>query len=137
MDEAVRRWRQKGNVYFWFENDKRQGFGWHLATDELGCASLNEITELALTAKFPSRFNIALTTGRGSNPRTVAKLGISHNPDWPGTCWNLREQEEGVALELGTQRLVQFQQMLPSLHGGRFNDVTFPDEIEFQYAIWI
>jgi hypothetical protein len=136
MDEAVRRWRQKGNVYFWFENDKGQGFGWQLAADELGCASLNEITELALTAKFPSRFNIAISKGRGSNPRAVATLAISHNRVWPDTCWRLRENKEGVALELGAQRLIEFQQMLPKLQKGWFNDITFPPDAADD-AIWI
>lgn len=137
MDEAVRRWRQKGNVYFWFEHDGGQGFGWHLAADEPGCASLNELAELALTAEFPSRFNVNPSKGRGSQPRMVSKLTISHDRDWPATHWNLHERDDRVVMELGRQRLVEFQKMLSRLADGRFNDMTFPNDIDTDVPLWI
>lgn len=96
MDEAVRRWKQRGRIFFWFEPSPRQGDGWHIAADEIGCDDLDEIIRLCREAAFPARFRVAITDARGRS----SFLTVSCDREWASDHWRIQGSETPV-LELG------------------------------------
>lgn len=134
MDDAVRRWRQKGTIYFWFEPDKRQGNGWHLAADEHGCQDLERIIALAQAAEYSSRFKIIPTPTAGR--RNASKLILSYNVEWPSHHWSLQSSEGAVTIELGDDRLNELKSAVPDLRKRNGGDYTIGAEEDDPVWIW-
>jgi hypothetical protein len=118
MDEVVRRWRQKGTIYFWFESDTRQGQGWHLAADKAGCQDLDDVVALAKAAKHPSRFEFAPAPVSGPTQRTVSKLTLSHDARWPAEHWSV-ERSSGITWQVGAAKLDEMSSLTADLRRGQ------------------
>ena len=131
MDEAVRRWRQTGQIYFWFERERRNGDGWHLAADPSGCGDLRQIIRLAREARFPSRFVIAPTPS-ASAPET---LTLAHDNDWQADHWTIRTDRTSVVWELGADRLRELGDVVSDLES-RDGDYAFGGEGDGQ-RVWV
>ena len=121
MDEAVRRWRQKATLQFWFEQNKRQGGGWHIATNAEGCRELEDVFEMAQQAKYPSRFTFALKAVASQTAKCPEKLVLSYNRDWPPDHWALALGGDTVELEVGTDRFVDLRSILDLLRKEQFD----------------
>lgn len=128
MDEAVRRWKPRGQVFFWHDADRRQGDGWHMAADPAGCDDLDDVGRIAGAADFPSRF----TLGR---PPGFAALTISFDRSRPADHWRLTKGDPAT-LELGQARLDDLSGVVADLRAGK-GDYTFgPDDPEQSIWIW-
>ncbi len=101
MEDDVRRWRPKGTVYFWFEVDKRQGDGWHLAADALACCDLEEMVALGKASLYPARFTLPLEKIAGATRDAPTRLLVSYNASWPPGHWEIKRSGDGVLWELG------------------------------------
>ncbi|MDQ3124566.1 MAG: hypothetical protein M3Q74_03060 [Pseudomonadota bacterium] len=133
MDEAVRHWRQSGRLYFWSEARKTQGKGWHLAADAQGLRDLRAIIALCRSAQHPARFALSVTSsGQNDGP---AELVLSHNRAWAPDHWELSAQRLGAVLEIGSDRLAEFEAAVGDMEGGR-GDYTIGGDNEGQ-RIWI
>jgi hypothetical protein len=131
LDEAVRRWRQTGAIYFWIESDKRQGGGWHFAADERGKDDIDTLVGLAKNARFPSRFTLTPDPVSGPTRRSARKVTLSHNAKWAPSHWNLHEIDGALTIELGSSRLAELSAVVADLRKGGA-DYTFGGEP----AIW-
>ncbi|WP_420472163.1 hypothetical protein [Brevundimonas sp. FT23042] len=110
MDEVVRRWKPKGRVYFWYEADRRQGEGWHIAADPGGCDDLEQIVSLARAAQHPARFTFA------SASAGMVGLTISFNGAWSADHWVLTD--EPVVLSLGDEGLTALLDAVSDMRKG-------------------
>jgi hypothetical protein len=135
VDEEVRRWRQKGKIHFWFEKDKRQGAGWHLAADEVGCQDLDDIISLCRTAGFPPRFNITPSARPDAPANTNSTLVISYNTTWPEQHWLLGQSGTLITLEIGTARLDELSAAVGDMRRGE-GDYAIGGDDDAQ-VIWI
>jgi hypothetical protein len=135
MDEAVRRWRQSGLIYFWFERNKRQGEGWHLAADEAGCRDIEELTTLAETSKFPARFELtpAPTQAGSRNPKS---LTVSHSKTWAAAHWRLVTGVDKVTLELGSDGLAQLRRVADETRAGEADYTIGGNDDSDRIWIW-
>jgi hypothetical protein len=133
MDEAVRRWRQSGRVYFWLEARKTQGKGWHLAADAEGLRDLSAIIALCRSAQHPARF--ALNVKSSGQDDGLAELVLSYNRVWAPDHWTLSATGRGVVLDIGPDRLAELEAAVGDMEGGR-GDYTIGGDDEVQ-RIWI
>lgn len=133
MDEAVRRWRQTGRLYFWREARKAQGEGWHLAADADGLRDLGAAIALCRSAQHPARFALSTTP---SNPNAgPAELVLSYNRTWVPGHWGLSTQAGDAVLEFGTDRLNELEGAVGDMERGD-GDYTIGGDDEAQ-RIWI
>ena len=131
MDEAVRRWKQTGQVYFWRESDRRQGKGWHLAADAAGCDDLEEVARLSRAATYPARFTFRAAPGQPDARELIISFDQSRTPDH----WRLKGTGP-MTLELGPDRLEELTNVVADLRalGG---DYTFgPDSVDQHIWVW-
>jgi hypothetical protein len=127
MDEAVRRWRQTGRIYFWEESDRRQGDGWHFAADEKGGDDIATLVSLAKNARFPSRFALTPHLVFGPTRRSARKVMLSHNAKWLSNHWVVHEANGALTIELGSSRLDELGAVVAGLRKGEA-DYTFGGE---------
>lgn len=131
MDEAIRRWKQKGQIFFWLEADRRQGEGWHLAADLDGCNDLDDIIRLSRSAAYPSRFEFVVATNGGARRALV----LSVDRSWPADHWHLVGGEV-TKLELGIERLCELEKVAADLRAQK-GDYTFgPDKVGQSIWVW-
>lgn len=121
MDDAVRRWRQNSTLQFWLEQSKHQADGWHIATNADGCRELEDVFELALTAKYPSRFTFTLKPVPSQTAKCPAKLVLSHNRDWAPHHWLMTPSSDTVLLEVGTDRFADLRAVVELLRQEQFD----------------
>jgi len=133
MEEAVRRWRQLGLIYFWFEPDKRQGDGWHLAADPTGCSDLEKLTDLARTSRYPSRFKLIPVPIPGF--RVPKEVLINYSKEWIATHWSLEARANQLVLEVGSEGLAQLGEAVANLRSGD-GDYTIGGEV-YAERIWV
>lgn len=133
MDEAVRRWRQTGRLYFWREPLKTQGRGWHLAADAEGLRDLGVIIALCRSAQHPARFALSLAPSKPEGG--LAALVLSHNRACAPDHWRLSVQDGGAVLELGPDRLTELEEVVGDMERGG-GDYTLGGDDESQ-RIWI
>jgi hypothetical protein len=135
MDDAVRRWRQRGRLFFWFETDKRQGDGWHISADTAGCDDLEEIVKLAKASKYPARFSLAPVPITDSTRRSPEGLVVSHDRSWKADHCNLRQEAGMVTLEMGADPLQALLKAAGDIRTGK-GDYTFGAE-DGPNRIWV
>jgi hypothetical protein len=131
MDEAVRRWKQRGRIFFWFEPDARQGDGWHIAANASGCDDLDEVIRLSRAATFPARFRLAPEARQGA----ATYLTISINRSWPKEHWRIDGGNDPL-FELGHDGLEMLAAAVADLRKGRGDYAIGPDEPDQRLWIW-
>ncbi|RYD69795.1 MAG: hypothetical protein EOP84_27780 [Verrucomicrobiaceae bacterium] len=136
MEEVVRRWRPKGAVYFWFEVDKRQGDGWHLAADAIACADLEELVALAKASPFPARFTLPLRHVAGASGDAPAELLVCYDARWPPEHWRIIRNGRTVLWELGSTKLGELQGAAGDLRRGEVDYVLGGEEADQRVWSW-
>ena len=136
MDEAVRRWRQTGRVYFWREARKTQGKGWHLAAEANGLHDLRAIIALCRSAQHPARFALSVTASKQTDG--PAELVLSHNRTWGPDHWVLSVRGRVAVLEFGPDRLAELEAAVRDMESG---DGDYPiggdDEAQRVWIWWL
>ena len=73
-NSRVNTWKQSGKIYLWkYEENTKNYPGWHLHANNEGCASLQELIELMVKAKFSSERTISII------PPTAKILMVPNN----------------------------------------------------------
>lgn len=136
MEEVVRRWRPKGAVYFWFELDKRQGDGWHLAADAMACADLEELVALAKASPFPARFTLPLEQIAGAAGDAPAQLFVSYDASWPPEHWRIIRNGRDIVWELGSVKIEGLRAAAADLRRGEVDYVVGGEEADQRVWLW-
>ena len=136
MQDDVRRWRPEGRVYFWFETDKRQGDGWHLAADEAGCRDLEALVALGKASPYPARFSLPLGTVSGVKGEAVTRLLIACNADWLPDHWQITRQGKDVIWELGMGHLEGLLGVAADLRRGELDHAIGGDAADQRVWLW-
>lgn len=128
MDEAVRRWKQTGRVWFWHEPDRRQGDGWHIAADAAGCDDLERIVGLAREGLHPARFTFAAAPG-------ARALTISFDRHRAKDHWSLTKGEP-MHLALGPDGLDELSRLAAALRAGEGDYTIGPHDPDQRIWVW-
>ncbi|MFN3538103.1 MAG: hypothetical protein ACK4Y4_11705 [Brevundimonas sp.] len=136
MHADIRRWRPKGVIHFWFEADKRQGDGWHLAADAQACHDLDELVELGKASPYPARFSIPLGNVTGAVGKAPSKLLIAYNASWSPDHWIIKQNGDEVLWELGATSFECLRGVAADLRRGKLDYALGGNEADQRVWLW-
>ena len=147
MDDNVKRWQMRGNVYLWrYKGNARNYPGWHLTADEPGCAALLELIDLMRASQFSSEAPIPLSQ---PSPRELVvpnaprehipanSLTVYHSPTkLAADHWRLTENDSRVRLEVGHDGLSELRNGIADVarHEGDYSIGATGQELWFWWS---